>query len=98
MKTRVAIVKAENGYFLQDVSDYWSAYGSPRIFATFEDAISAMAADLGEESFSATIKETTAMASALSQFVGAVLKPQLLAIEAKVTPGIENVVDDDIPL
>lgn len=99
-KTKITLSKAQNGYVVGD-SDAWGNFSNPLIFNSFEEAIAHVAVQFREKEFASTIRESQAMAKALANFCGAAVAPKLNAIEAKINPGIENVVavekSDDIP-
>lgn len=91
----VSILKAANGYMLQGLNIYTNKTGEPEYYPTFLDAVIGLAANFKESEFVDTIKETQAVSVALEGFFGKILAPKLLAIEAKINPGIENLVDSD---
>lgn len=95
---RVGIQRAKNGFVVQGINDYANFTGEPEIFATFGEAVAKQSELLGETEFARTICQSQALSQSLSEFVAVSVAPKLLAIEAKVNPGIENVVGDDLDL
>lgn len=91
--TKVRISKAKNGYVVQPVNDYGTD-GEPEVFPTFEDALECVAKAFKEEAFAETVKSSHAMTMALSSLCHSAIAPKLLAIEAKVNPGVEHLVSD----
>lgn len=89
---RICIEKVANGYILQGINDYYSKYGDAEIYPTYEEAILAVSENFNEEGFGATLKESQELSRSLSSFFRKVVKPELLAIEAKINPGVENIV------
>ena len=89
------IKKATGGYLLSHTAGAYSGESQPIICPTFVDVLTEVAEFYGEEDFSNTIKETQAVSVALEGFFGKIIAPKLLAIEAKINPGIENLEDDD---
>lgn len=103
--TRCGIQRAANGFIVQAINDYANFTGSPEVFATFEDAVACLAGHLGQKKFSETVKKSQALTDSLTEFAALAVAPQLLAIEARMNPGVENLVnakvngktDDDLP-
>ena len=95
----IGIQKAANGYVIQQINSYASYVGTPQIFSTFEEAIKAVALNFKEEEFANTIEQSQALSKSLTAFVSCSVAPKLLALEGKINPGKENLVDgDDIPI
>jgi len=90
----IQIKKAKNGYIVQEVGAY-GANGDPEIFSDYGDAVEALSMRFGETAFGTTVKQSQAMAEAMTQICSSAVAPKLLAIEAKIKPGIENFVSDD---
>lgn len=90
----IKIQKAANGYLAQQITRYGSD-GEMEIFPTFVDLMVGIAEGFGEHGAVATLRESERLSESLSAFISAAIAPKLLAIEAKVNPGIENIVDDD---
>lgn len=92
-KKWLSIRRATNGFIVQGHSTY-GVEGDPEIFPTYEDAIESISKALGETSFGDTLKHASAMTRALTNLCEVAVAPKLLAIEARVVPGVENLVDD----
>lgn len=92
-QTRLKVTKAENGYILQTSGEY--SDGEPVIFTSVGECFKKMAEDLGEPEFAAAIIEGAAMSTAMGKICEKVLAPQILAINEKINPGIENIVDTE---
>ena len=90
----IKITCAQNGFILQQMTPY-GADGQPEVFSTFEDAICVIAKTFEQRDFSETLKESQSLSRSLTNFVAASVAPKLLAIEAKVNPGVENVVNEE---
>jgi hypothetical protein len=95
MELRIAIDKVNGGYLLQPVNSYYSAYGEPSIVTDFMTLVKLLADRFKEEDFSRTIESSQALTKVFAEFITCSVAPQLKAIECKVNPGLENVVDDD---
>lgn len=89
----IALKRAENGYLCELYGPY-GADSQAHIFPSFLDAIIAIAEGYGESDFVNTLRETHEVSKALEGFFGKILAPKLLAIEAKLNPGVETIVDD----
>lgn len=94
MKTemKLQIEKVENGWIV----GIPSAYSNPdktEIFTSFEDAVARMAERLGQTSFSSTVKQSQNLAHSLMEFCALAVAPKFTAIEARLNPGSENVID-----
>lgn len=94
---RISIGRANNGYVVQGVNDYGSFTGDVRVFADFGMALEEIAKHCKEETFAATIAQSQNLTKALTEFVALSVKPHLLAIESKINPGMENLVDENDP-
>ena len=90
----VSVSKAENGYVIQMLNRYGSD-GSPIVVLSFIDLVMIFAEAYGEEEFKNTIVETQTLSKAFTGFFDKIISPKLLAIEAKINPGIENLVEDE---
>lgn len=88
----IKLQKAANGYIATQITSYGND-GSPEIFPTFLDVVIGVAEAFGEANVVATLRESDRLSESLSAFISAAIAPQLLAIEAKVNPGIENIVE-----
>lgn len=89
--------KAENGYIVTIKSPYGSNE-SQTIAGDFIDAVTMMAEACNEAAFVATLRENVELSKAMEGFFSKIMAPKLLALEAKVNPGVENVVNaDEIP-
>lgn len=90
----IGLKKATNGYLLCHVNQYGNTSGET-ITTDFIDAIIQMAEACGETQFVGTLRESAAVSQSLEAFFGKVIAPKLTAIEAKINPGIENVVSSE---
>lgn len=88
------ISKATNGYIVQMVSRY-GADGEPEVFTDFVDAIKHLSGVMGEHNFAETVRQARDLTQSLTAFCAMAVAPQLKAIEAKVNPGVENLVEKD---
>lgn len=93
---KLAIEKVNGGYLAQPVNSYYSAYGQATVYSDFVELIRALAARFGEDDIARTIESSQALTAAFAGFISCTIAPQLLAIESKVNPGVENVVPDNI--
>lgn len=97
MTIRYQISNAKNRFILQARSEYGSDSGAPEIFPTFTELVERVANGFGENAFAETVRKSQEMAAAMAAICHSAVAPQLKAIEARVNPGVENVVDDDTP-
>lgn len=99
---KLCVEKVNGGYVVQPLNDYYSKYGDATVYVSFIEMIKCFSETFGEESFARSIESSNALTQAFTVFIEAALKPQFLAIESRLNPGVENVKadqsfdDDDI--
>lgn len=91
---KVVIEKLSNGFLVSKYETYGDT-SEKKSCLTFCDAVEDVATRLKEEEFASTLKNSQAIATAFGALCVTALAPKLLALEAKVSPGIENLVKDD---
>lgn len=95
MGKRIAIDKISSGYLIQPLNDYYSAYGEATAFSDFISLVKFLSSNFKEEEFERSIEATCALSQAFTAFISCSVTPQLKAIEARINPGVENVVEDE---
>lgn len=88
---KLCVEKIDNGYTTQSVSDYGNLHGEPTYYGSFLEMVEKLAASYGELEFARSVMASNALTQAFTTFIDCAVKPQLLAIESKINPGIENV-------
>lgn len=91
---KIQITKIDNAYVV-GCPDRWGDVSKEVALDDFEAVLGYLAEKFGEEELAATFVESRNMVRSLANICTTVLEPKLAAIEAKVNPGIENVVDSD---
>lgn len=91
---RVEIRSAENGYIVQESNNYGTT-GEPEIFNSFEDVVKRLAELSGETEFAGVVEHAYNFSRSLAGYIETVSAPRLMAIEAKINPGSENIVNEE---
>lgn len=91
-ESQLVVQRIDNG-FLVGIPQSYSAPSEAQYAATFEDAVLNLAQRMGEVGFAATVKQAQAMAAAISEVASVAIAPKLLALNAQMNPGVENLVD-----
>lgn len=94
MSKKIQIAKIDNGYIV-GCPDRWGDVSKEISFPDFEAVLGYLAENFGEEELATTFTESRDLVRNLAGICTKVLAPQLQAIEAKVNPGIENLVEDE---
>lgn len=91
-KDKLEVRRMRDGFIVGEPQNY-DMPKDAKFCPSFEDAIMELAVQMGEDGFASTVKQASAMASAIADITNISLAPKLLAISAKLNPGSENVVD-----
>lgn len=91
---KLIIQKVSNGFIVGEWGGY-SDLSKQQVFTCFGDAIRYVSEMLGEKEFASTVIDASALTASLQKLCETAIAPKLLALEAKVNPGIENVVEKD---
>ena len=92
LSEKIVIHKLQNGWIVGEPQ----SYDTPRdatMHVTFEDALVEIANRMGESGYASTVKQAQAMAVSMAEICSLAVAPKLLAIEARLNPGSENVID-----
>lgn len=88
---KIVIHKLANGWLVGEPQSYDVPLNAT-MHVTFEDALIEIANRMGEASYAATVKQAQSMANSMAEICSLAVAPKLLAIEARMNPGSENVI------
>lgn len=97
-KKNIAIRPADNGYVVGEWDGY-STLNNSMVFTNFLDVLEYICKRMEHPILASTIRQSEALTKSLTEICEIAVAPKLLAIQAQVNPGAENVVSmnvDDI--